>query len=281
MSETRTVEATGSDIEQAIEAGLTQLDVSRESVIVEILEEPSRGLLGIGAKMARVRLTTAVPPRSAQMTYQPKPPAPPPPPRPQAQPRPRRPEPVPQPTAPVEAEPPDEEAPRTIERIQDETQLPEDVRQGVVTLREILHYMKIEAEVVIERPLRDNGEPDEEAPWVLHVYGDDLGLLIGHRGETLSSLQYLTRLIAGRDTQHRAEFIIDVENYKGRREMLLRRLAHRMAKEAIRRKRTVELEPMPPHERRIIHLALRDRNDVYTESVGEGNRRKVTIIPKR
>jgi spoIIIJ-associated protein len=94
-------------------------------------------------------------------------------------------------------------------------------------------------------------------------------------------LQYLTRLIAGRDLQHRAEFIIDVENYKGRREMLLRKLAFRMAKDAVRRNRTVELEPMPPHERRVIHMALKNRDDVYTESIGEGNHRKVTIIPKR
>src|SRR5262245_23653073 len=75
MSETRTVEATGADIEQAIETGLVQLDVSRENVIVEVLEEPSRGLLGIGAKQARVRLTTAVGPRSAQASFQ-TPPAP-------------------------------------------------------------------------------------------------------------------------------------------------------------------------------------------------------------
>ncbi|GIK65206.1 MAG: hypothetical protein BroJett018_30000 [Chloroflexota bacterium] len=288
MSETRTVEATGADIEQAIEVGLVQLDVSRESVIVEVLEEPSRGLLGIGAKQARVRLTTAVAPRSAQPTYAPpapRPAAPPPPPR--SEPRFERPERTERPNyssapQPVRRERSDQDDSyqRVTQLIEDETELPEDVRMGLATLREILGHMQIDASVTVERSLEETDAEAETAPWILHVHGEDLGLLIGHRGETLSSLQYLTRLIASRDLQQRADFIIDVENYKGRREMLLRKLAHRMAKDAVRRRRTVELEPMPPHERRIIHLALKDRDDVYTESVGEGNRRKVTIVPK-
>ncbi|MCQ3932319.1 MAG: hypothetical protein DPW16_17860 [Chloroflexi bacterium] len=292
MSETRTVEATGADIEQAIEAGLVQLDVSRESVIVEVLEEPSRGLLGIGAKQARVRLTTAVAPRSAQPTYAPpapRPAAPPPPPR--SEPRFERPERTERPnySAPRTSAPQpvrrersdqDDSYQRVTQLIEDESELPQDVRMGLATLREILGHMQIDASVTVERSLEETDAEAETAPWILHVHGEDLGLLIGHRGETLSSLQYLTRLIASRDLQQRADFIIDVENYKGRREMLLRKLAHRMAKDAVRRRRTVELEPMPPHERRIIHLALKDRDDVYTESVGEGNRRKVTIVPK-
>lgn len=288
MSETRTVEATGADIEQAIEAGLVQLDVSRESVIVEVLEEPSRGLLGIGAKQARVRLTTAVAPRSAQTTYAvpaPRPVAPPPPPksepeRPERSERSERPRYSAPPPARRERSDGDDSYQRVTQVIEDESDLPQDVQLGLATLREILAHMHIDTGVTVERSLEETDAEAETAPWILHVHGEDLGLLIGHRGETLSSLQYLTRLIASRDLQQRADFIIDVENYKGRREMLLRKLAHRMAKDAVRRHRTVELEPMPPHERRIIHLALKDRDDVYTESVGEGNRRKVTIVPK-
>ncbi|MBI5927886.1 MAG: Jag N-terminal domain-containing protein [Chloroflexi bacterium] len=286
MSETRTVEATGADIEQAIESGLVQLDVSRENVIVEVLEEPSRGLLGIGAKQARVRLTTAVAPRSAQPTYAastPRPVAPPPPtsePRPVERPSYSSPRSQPQPERRDRSEQQDDSYQRVTQLIEDETELPNDVQLGLATLREILGHMQIDAGVTVERSLEETDAEAETAPWILHVHGEDLGLLIGHRGETLSSLQYLTRLIASRDLQQRADFIIDVENYKGRREMLLRKLAHRMAKDAVRRRRTVELEPMPPHERRIIHLALKNRDDVYTESVGEGNRRKVTIVPK-
>lgn len=283
MSETRTVEATGADIEQAIESGLVQLDVSRENVIVEVLEEPSRGLLGIGAKQARVRLTTAVPPRSAQAApVAPAPRTPPPPhsePRPAERPSYSAPPSQPQPPRRERSEH-DDSYQRVTQLIEDESELPNDVQMGLATLREILGYMQIDSSVTVERSLEETDNEAGTAPWILHVHGEDLGLLIGHRGETLSSLQYLTRLIASRDLQQRAEFIIDVENYKGRREMLLRKLAQRMAKDAVRRHRTVELEPMPPHERRIIHLALKDRDDVYTESVGEGNRRKVTIIPK-
>ena len=82
-------------------------------------------------------------------------------------------------------------------------------------------------------------------------------------------------------SRFRANIVIDVEGYKSRREVMLRRLAKRMAEQAIQRGRTVSLEPMPPHERRIIHLTLRDNPNVTTESVGEGDHRKVTIVPRR
>jgi spoIIIJ-associated protein len=106
-------------------------------------------------------------------------------------------------------------------------------------------------------------------------------MLIGRRGETLAALQYITRLIASRELQRRANIVIDVEGYKTRREEMLRRLATRMAEQAVQLGRTVALEPMPPYERRIVHLALRDNPQVRTESTGEGEHRKVTIIPQR
>ena len=83
-----------------------------------------------------------------------------------------------------------------------------------------------------------------------------------------------------RELQRRANVIVDVDGYKARRANMLKGLAQRMADQAIEKERTVTLEPMPPHERRIIHLALRDREDVETRSVGEGVGRKVTIVPK-
>jgi spoIIIJ-associated protein len=92
-------------------------------------------------------------------------------------------------------------------------------------------------------------------------------------------LQYVTRLITSRELQRRANLIVDVGGYKLRRARMLRGLAQRMADQAVERGRTVALEPMPPHERRIIHLTLRERADVSTRSVGEGSGRKVTIIP--
>jgi spoIIIJ-associated protein len=104
--------------------------------------------------------------------------------------------------------------------------------------------------------------------------------LIGHRGETLNALQYITRLIVGRERVGRTPLVVDVNGYKVKREQKLRNLAQRLAQQAIDTDRTVVLEPMSPFERRIIHLSLRDHPDVTTQSIGEGDRRKVTIIPK-
>ena len=104
------------------------------------------------------------------------------------------------------------------------------------------------------------GEPGEVVPWVLDVMGGNLNRLIGRRGETLASLQYITRLITSRELQRRSEVVVDISGYKARRAQTLHALALRMADEAVEREQIVTLEPMPPHERRIIHLALRERS---------------------
>ena len=267
MNETRSVETSAADIEAAIDLGLQQLGVSREGVIVEILEEPSRGLLGIGARQARVRLTTAAPPHPR--------------PAPEAAPfketRPARP-----PVDEADYEEIDEEidsqAILAAMKPADESELDDDARVGLATLEELLTKMQITAQVTVYRAQMTEGE---EAPWVLQIRGRDLGVLIGRRGETLTALQYITRLIASRELQRRINIVLDVEGYKSRREEMLRRLAKRMADQAIQTGRTVVLEPMPPFERRIVHLALRDDPQVSTESIGEGDHRKVTIIPRR
>jgi spoIIIJ-associated protein len=146
------------------------------------------------------------------------------------------------------------------------------------TLEELLAQMRVKAQV--ELRWEEASEPGESRTLVLNVLGDDLTLLIGRRGETLSALQYITRAIVARQSGEPINIVVDVEGYKYRREQQLRRLAQRMAEQAVARGRTVVLEPMPPNERRLIHLALRDNPDVRTESVGEGDRRKVTIVPK-
>jgi spoIIIJ-associated protein len=123
-------------------------------------------------------------------------------------------------------------------------------------------------------------EPDQETPLHVDIEGDDLSILIGHRGETLAALQYITRLIVARELGRAAPVVIDVEGYRARREQQLRQLARRMAEQALDQGKTMILEPMPASERRIVHLELRDHERVYTESVGEGDQRKVTIIPR-
>ena len=115
---------------------------------------------------------------------------------------------------------------------------------------------------------------------LVDITGKDLSILIGKRSETLNALQYIARLIVSKELGENVTLVIDVEGYRSRRERQLRQLAHRMAEQAIKTGRKQTLEPMPPNERRIIHMELRQDVHVSTESYGEEPHRKVTIIPK-
>jgi spoIIIJ-associated protein len=147
------------------------------------------------------------------------------------------------------------------------------------TLAELLEKMKIKAQV--SASWGEPSEPGEPRPLALEVTGDDLGILIGPRGETIAALQYVARLIISKELGKGINVVVDVEGHRRRREEQLRRMARKMAEQVVQRHRTMALEPMPAAERRIVHLELRDHPDVYTESVGEGEKRKVTIIPKK
>jgi len=158
---------------------------------------------------------------------------------------------------------------------------PPEPEEGVAlvakeVLERLLGGMGIEARVNF-RPAELSEGPNSI---VLDITGQNLGILIGRRGETLRALQFITRLIVNRRLHQWAEITVDVEGYKKRRESSLTQLARRMADRAILLGQAVSLEPMPPHERRIIHLVLRDDEKVTTESVGEGDRRKVVIFPR-
>jgi len=147
-------------------------------------------------------------------------------------------------------------------------------------LETLLTRMGVEASVASQTkpPVEGGGEASDVI--ALDVSGDDLGILIGRRGQTLSSLQYIVRLIVANQAKARVPVVIDVEGYKQRRYEALQALAHRMAEQVKARKRPFALEPMPAYERRIIHLALADDPDVATESVGDGEARKVVITPR-
>lgn len=272
MNEPRFVEATGQDVESAIQSGLARLGVDSKDVIVEVLEESSRGLFGIGGKPAKVRLTLLAPPSPPAEA-----PARKPSPRPKGRtrkPRQRSSQ------APAQVDEVEDDGPPAPEpKLTPPTADDEDAQVAVETLQELLAKMEIDAKV--EANYVEAADDNEEGPLVLQVTGRDLGKLIGRRGETLQSLQYITRLIVSRELQRRANIVVDIEHYKTRREKRLHSLALRMAKQATQRNRTVTLEPMPAYERRIIHLTLRDRTDVYTQSIGEGDSRKVTIVPVR
>src|SRR5579875_3615346 len=149
----------------------------------------------------------------------------------------------------------------------------EDIEITVDVLQHILRYMNIHATVQVR----------STNPLTLNIHGinENLGLLIGRRGETLAALQLLVSLIVGHRTRHRMRIIVDAENYRQRREENLRSLALRVAQQVRNYRRSIALEAMPPHERRIVHIALADSKDISTESIGEGDARRVVISLKR
>ena len=159
-------------------------------------------------------------------------------------------------------------------------QADETVREAVSVAKEILEQllslMDIEA-VVEEQEPSESGHPQ----FNLELKGDDLGVLIGRRGQTLASLQYLLYLMAGHRLEVHVPLTIDVEGYLERRNESLQSLALRMAERVITTGQIAVMEPMPPRERRIIHLTLKDFKGVVTQSIGEGEYRKVTIVPHK
>lgn len=283
----QTIESRGPTVEAAIEAGLRRLGLARDRVTIIVVDEGSRGLLGIGSREAVVRLSPAAPPPPAEA---PPParverPAPPPAPRverpapPAARPAPVEPPaavaPPPPPVAARPQEPDDDdEAPEAITA--DDLVAEQAAAVGIVS--ELLAKMHVPANVTAHL-----SEPDDmtgQKVNVVEIVGEDLGMLIGPRGETLDALQFLGRLMVAHQLHRRSNFIVDVEGYRQRRIQALTRLAERMADKVRQRGEPISLEPMSAYERRIIHMTLREAPDVYTESSGEGKQRKVRIYPK-
>ncbi len=252
----RNVVASGKTVEDAIANGLSMLGVRRDQVDVEVITEGSRGVLGFGAENARVQLLVKPAPA----------PEPPPPQAPPLKEEAIQVEPEPPPAPAAEAEPEIEEDGA------------EQVGREVLT--DLLRLMSIQASV--ESMLGyELAEEDQPPPIVLNITGDDLGILIGRRGETLRALQYLVRLMVSHRLKHWSNLIVDVESYLVRRRRALESLALRVAEQVARSGRAQALEPMPAYERRMIHVALRKHPKVTTRSVGEGERRKVTIVPRK
>ena len=128
--------------------------------------------------------------------------------------------------------------------------------------------------------LRNAHDPQSGGPQI-DIEGDDAGLLIGRRGETLRALQFVVNVIVNKDREDSVRVLLDVEEYRARRQRALSELAERVADKVAATGRSITLESMPPAERRIIHLALADNPRVTTESTGWGTDRRVSINPKR
>ena len=156
----------------------------------------------------------------------------------------------------------------------------EAIDEAVDVLQTMLDLMGLDT-LVEARPPQTPGDGLDMVTAVLDVSGEDLGVLIGRRGDTLAALQYVLNLIMRRRSRSRLIFGVDVEGYRRRREASLCNLALRMADRVRVSGQSVTLEPMPPAERRIVHIALADDPDVLTVSIGEGDARKVAITPRR
>lgn len=245
-------------VEEAIEKGLIDLGLPRESVDIEILDEGGKGFFGLGNRQARVRLTIKSESDESEVVI------------------------------------PAAESTRTQGTLVPETMIEEDKRDldeeppflgddyvldiAREVVSELLEKMKVRATVTAEYlPASD---ARSRVPVRVNVHGDDLSYLIGRQAETLNALQYISSLIINKEIGRSIPLIVDVEGYRTRRENQLRQLARRMADQAVSTGQRQVLEPMPPNERRIVHIELRERQDVTTESIGEDPRRKVTINPQ-
>lgn len=285
-------EFSGRSVDEAIAEGLAKLGLRSNQVEIEVLNRGSRGIFGLGSEPARVRITRSEPAApKAPATSAPATPAV------QAEPPAPSVTQTPDPTPPpVKAEPaaqsPQSSRQRGSNLMDDEGDDGRESEDGdeaetvsdeelatmaIELLNQLVTNMGFEAQVNADwQEADDNGE----RYLLLDIQGEDVSPLIGRRGETLASIQYLVRLMINQRIKRWKNIVVDVEQYKERRVNQLTQLAKRMADQVEETGRAVSLEPMPANERRIVHLALRDHPAVYTQSSGEGERRKVHIAAR-
>ena len=231
------VETEGETIDEAIENALRILGVERDKVTVDILAEGTRGILGIGAKKARIRA-------ALRKTL-----------------------------ALEEEEESGQRYPAREEKIsQDEVAAVG--REAREVLAEIIRLMGVNATIEVKP-----GEIGEEI--VLDIHGDNGGLLIGRRGQTLEALQYLlTRMISERQGREGPQLVVDTENYRQRRRKTLEDMALRLGEKAKRQRKTVTVDALSAADRRVIHVVLQDDPWLTTQSLGKGAYRRLLIIPQ-
>ncbi len=198
------VEKSGKSVEEALRLALIELEATREQVEYEVLEEGSKGFLGIGAKETRIRVSK-----------------------------------------------------------KDSV-----IDSARVFLNSILKEMNIEAELDIEQ---------HDDVLNINMNGEDMAILIGKRGQTLDSLQYLVSLVVNKNKDEYLRVVLDTENYRAKRKETLESLAEKLASKVKKSRKNVILEPMNPYERRIIHSALQNNPNVSTKSEGDEPYRKVVI----
>lgn len=263
----RTVRITAKTIEAAVAEGLEKLGISREEAVVHVVEQPSSGLFGLIHKKMAVVDISAPDEEAEEDTVE------------EASPAEEAPAveiPAEEPKA-EEAAPEAEEAPAEEKKAEREepTFDPEEQKKVAEEAKTFLAGVFAGMHLAVTMECRMT-----EERIMINLVGDGLGILIGKHGQTLDALQYLTNLAAGKSFRHHYFILLDVENYRERRQDTLEALARRLAGKVKRTGEEIRLEPMAAGERRIIHLALQDDHAVSTDSEGEAPYRYVVIRPK-
>jgi len=258
----------GVDVDEAVNLALQELKLTRDEVEITVLEEPSKGFLGLGAKLAKVRVESIVKEEEVVEEVKPEKTAP------------RKPEKKSQKSN--SGKPKKDRSRKERKPAAPEIHVTADVKasekpEGLVPVEE--H----EALTFLEDVARDMGlnldikaEVNETCVYIT-INGEDAGTIIGKRGQTLDSIQYLTSLVVNKDKEKYIRVIVDAENYREKREVTLEQLANRLAAKVVRTRRSVRLEPMNPYERKVIHATLQNYPEVTTRSEGDEPYRRVVI----
>ena len=298
----KSIVVTGKTIDLAVESALAQLGLTRDDVTYEVLALPKAGFLGIGAQPAKVQVTYEAPdpipeaPKVALSSASRSKPKPAPAKKPEA----------PKPEAP-KAEQPKQEAPKA-EPVKTETpkapkapkenkpKAPKEPKENKEPKapkapKEVKTYAPAEAgsveeqiETFIKGLLEHMGSQavphawkEEDNTYKVDLVGDDLGYLIGRRGDTLDAIQHLSNYAINRDVEGHIRINVDAEEYREKREDSLRRYARKKAQQVLKNRRRTTLEPMNAYERHVIHAALQDMENVTTHSTGSEPNRRVVI----
>ena len=294
----KTLVATGKTIDLAIESALAQLGLDRDSVSVQVLQQAKGGFLGLGAQPAKVQVTYEAPdevpaaPKVALSSASRKP-------KPAAQKAPEEPKPTPKPEmpkapeAPKQAVPKPAEAPKAPEAPKQRPpkapkQPKPEAPKAPAAPREYTPAPEGSVEEKIERFIKgllehmdSNAVPhcwkESGSTYRVDLVGEDLGYLIGRRGDTLDAIQHLCNYAVNRDVEGHIRVNVDAEAYRQKREESLRRYARKKAQQVLKARRRTTLEPMNAYERHVIHAALQDMENITTHSTGVEPNRCVVI----
>ena len=251
----------GKDVDEAVSLALIDLKVSRDDVDVTVLEEPTKGFLGIGAKLAKVRVEKKKP-AEPEIVSKPK----------ESKPKEKKPEKKNSTKKPQESKPEEKKRNIVLDDVDINELKPVEEHEALAFLKDITEKMGLD--------LAFSARVGEDLVYV-EMNGKDSRTVIGKRGQTLDAIQYLASLVVNKDKEKYTKVVVDAENYRAKREKTLEQLANRLAAKVVKTRKHVRLEPMNPYERKVIHATLQKNPSITTRSEGEEPYRRVVIELKK